>query len=305
MQGNQEVYSLSIRRSLARGPGTRPSEAVAAAPDVFEFLDYRAFLAAYYADRKENGRGFSYRAFSRRVGLRSPNYLKLVIDGDRNLSAEMAVRFAEACGLAGEAVAYFGALVALDQAKTGAERNAAYARLTGFRRHRSAHRLEMAHAAYHSTWYLPAIREMAARADFRADPAWIAKRLRPTIAKTDAAKALETLLDLGLLVRGDDGRVHHGEPLVSTGPELPALHIANYHRAMMARAAASIDEVPSAERDISSLTLCLGPEALAEVTRRVQAFRRELLEFSATDPDPEVVVQLNFQLFPLTSPEER
>ena len=38
---------------------------------------------------------------------------------------------------------------------------------------------------------------------------------------------------------------------------------------------ASIDEVPSAERDISSLTLCLGPEALAEVKRRVQAFRRE------------------------------
>lgn len=267
---------------------------------MFDYLDYRAFLRDYYLAQKERGRGFSYRAFSRRAGLRSPNYLKLVIDGDRSLSSEMAGRFAQACGLEGEAAAYFVDLVQFNQAETAAERNAAYERLTSFKRYRKVHRLELAQAAYHSTWYLPAIRELAARKDFRADPAWIAARLRPTITPADAKRALEVLFELGLLVEDRRGRVKQGESLVSTGPETKGLHVGNYHRTMMARAAASIDEWPAAHRDISSLTLCMGPDGLRRLKDRIARFRRELLELSDLETDPREVVQVNFQLFPLT-----
>jgi hypothetical protein len=50
--------------------------------DVFRYADYREFLRAYYERKKTQKPGISLRAFSRRVGLRSPNHLKLVIDGD-------------------------------------------------------------------------------------------------------------------------------------------------------------------------------------------------------------------------------
>ena len=132
-----------------------------AAPDVFAYLDYRAFLRDHYESRK--GRGFSFRAFARKANLGSPNYLKLVMDGERNLSGPMAARFARACGLEGDAAAYFEDLVHLGQARTSTERAAAYDRLKGFRRYRSVQKLELDHAEYHSTWYLPAIRELAAR----------------------------------------------------------------------------------------------------------------------------------------------
>jgi hypothetical protein len=102
--------------------------------DVFAYLDYRAFLRDYYRARKAAGRGFSYRSFSRRAELRSPNYLKLVIDGDRNLSADMARRFAAACGLQGEAQRYFSDLVAFCQAQAVAERNKYRARLIVYER---------------------------------------------------------------------------------------------------------------------------------------------------------------------------
>ena len=82
--------------------------------DVFRYLDYRRFLADYYRARK--ARGFSYRAFSRAAGLGAPNYLKLVIDGQRNLTAAMAARFAHACGLSGEGADYFAQLVEFNQA---------------------------------------------------------------------------------------------------------------------------------------------------------------------------------------------
>src|SRR5690606_12170897 len=199
--------------------------------------------------------------------------------------------------------AYFVDLVAFNQATTSSERNAAYDRLKSHRRYRDAHRLELAHADYHATWYLPAIRELAARPDFTPDPVRIARCLRPRITEAEAERALRVLQDLELLVPGPDGRLVQADALVSTGPETRGLHIGNYHRMMMKRAAASIDEVPPDQRDISSLTLCLGPEKLAELKVRVQRFRRELLELSAEEADPKDVIQLNFQLFPLTDCE--
>ena len=58
--------------------------------DVFQYLDYRVFLADFYRTKKRSG--FSYRAFSRAAGLGAPNYLKLVIAGKRNMSQETAAR---------------------------------------------------------------------------------------------------------------------------------------------------------------------------------------------------------------------
>jgi uncharacterized protein (TIGR02147 family) len=266
--------------------------------DVFRFHDYRAFLAAYYQHKKPQG--FSYRAFARAAGLGAPNYLQLVIQGRRNLTAEMARRFAETCGLGQDGCDYFVALVAFNQASDIDERNRHYQKLSSFRRYRRAQRLELAEAAYHSTWYLPAIRELALAPGFRDDPEWIAEQLWPPIKPAEARQALDTLHELGLLQQGPDGRSRQATRVVSTGPETTGMHITNYHTEMMQRAAQSIGLVPARERDISSLTLCLGSDGLERVKQRIQAFRRELLELSETDAEPSQVVQVNFQLFPLT-----
>lgn len=272
---------------------------------VYEHLDYRAFLRDYYAAKKAASRGFSYRVFSKRAGVASPNYLKLVIEGARSLSAKMAARFALACGLDPDAQRYFVHLVAFNQAKSSTERAQAYDKLTSFRRYRQAHKLDIAHAAYYSDWYMPAIRELAASSHFREDPEWIADQLIPPIAPLQAQRALDTLCELGLLVRNDRGKLEQADALVSTGAETRGLHIVAFHQAMTKRAMESIDLVPSPERDISSLTLCLGRGGLAELKERLQRIRRELLELSAMQSDPEQVVQVNFQLFPLTRAPKR
>jgi uncharacterized protein (TIGR02147 family) len=269
--------------------------------DVLDYLDFRAYLHDVYAAKKQaRGSTFSFRAFSRRAGLRSPNHLKRVIDGERNLTADMARRYARALDLTGDDAGYFCDLVSFNQARTAADRNAAYQRLTGFRGWRKAHRLDLAHAAYHANWYIPAIREMAARPDFRPDPGWIGARLVPAVAPAEVQKALDVLLELGLLVM-DGASMKQGEPVVTTGPETRGLHIGNYHRSMMERAAAAIDIVPAAERDISSLTFCVGGAGLKRIKERIQRFRQELVMLATQEDDGEQVVQLNMQLFPLTT----
>jgi uncharacterized protein (TIGR02147 family) len=266
--------------------------------DVFRYHDYRAFLATYYEHKKPQG--FSYRAFASAAGLGAPNYLQLVIQGRRNLSGDMARRFAQTCGLGQDAADYFVTLVAFNQATDNEERSQQYEKLSGFRRYRRAQKLELREAAYHSHGYLPAIRELALSASFREDPEWIAERLRPPIKPSEARQALDTLLELGLLERGSDGRLRPATRVVSTGPETAGMHITNYHAEMMQRATAAMTLVPARERDISSLTLCLGSHGLARLKERLQAFRRELLELAESEAQPTQVVQVNFQLFPLT-----
>jgi uncharacterized protein (TIGR02147 family) len=290
--------------SLAAARGSHMLLAIVAKKspiDVFDYLDFRAFLQDFYNAKKQAGGTFSFRNFSRKAGLRSPNHLKRVIDGERNLTADMARRYARALDLDGDEVSYFIDLVDFNQARTAAERNQAYRRLTGFRGWRKAHRLDLAHAAYHSTWYLPAIREMAMRPDFRAEPSWIGPRLMPPVSTIDVQRALDVLLELGLLVKTAGGKLQQGEPVVTTGPETRGLHIGNYHRAMMERAAAAIDVVPAPDRDISSLTFCVGSDGLRRIKQRIQRFRQELVMLATQEDEGEQVVQLNMQMFPLTT----
>jgi len=268
--------------------------------DVFRYLDYRAYLRDLYTRQK--ARGLSYRAFSKRAKLGAPNYLKLVIDGDRNLTPAMAERFAEACGLSGEPADYFCALVDFNQAARTEARNAAYARLLAFRRYRDAHRLDAAHAEYHSTWWLPALRELIASPAFREDPAVIARAMIPPIKAAEVQKGMATLLKLGLVERDAAGKLRQTSTVVSTGPETQGMHIRNYHAEMMKHAARAMELVPAPRRDISSLTLCVSPRGLATLKRRIQEFRRELLALCDLEHDPSQVVQLNLQLFPLTEP---
>jgi uncharacterized protein (TIGR02147 family) len=278
------------------------SEATA---DVYGYLDYRAFLRDHYASKKASSRAFSYRSFSKRAGVSSPNYLKLVIEGKRSLSPKMAERFGQACGLDAEATRYFSHLVAFNQAKTSVERAQYYDKLTGFKRYQQAHKLELAHAAYYSEWFMPAIRELVALPQFREDSEWIADQLIPRISPVQAQRALDTLIQLKLVGRNAAGRLEQSDVLLSTGAETQGLHIVAFHRAMTQRAMEAIDLVPKPERDISSLTLLLGRGGLRLLKERVQQLRRELLELAALEKDPEQVVQLNLQLFPLSRAARR
>jgi len=268
--------------------------------DVYRYSDYREFLRAYYEQRKREKRGMSLRAFSRRVGLRSPNYLKLVMDGARNLTPDLAVRFAEACGLSGEAVDYFCTLVSFNQAKNAKERDLHYSRLKGFRRYRDTHKLDVAQDAYHSEWYIPAIRELVVRADFLEDAKWIAKTLLPPITPVQARKAVAVLCELGLLVRDAEGALHQAEPLIGTPARPLGHHVARFHRTMMQLAAESLDRVPREDREVGALTLCISQAQMRELKSELERFEQHLLQ-RYTAEDAERVVQINFQMFPLSN----
>jgi len=287
----------SQRVASARTPRSQPSV------NVFEFLDYRAYLRAVYAAEKRRRPAFSYRFWSGLAGLRSPNFLKLVIDGKRNLGAETVPKLVAALGLTGEAAGFFCDLVTFTQAQSVAEKNRAFERIAASRRFRSARRIDGELFTYLSHWYYPAIRELTARDDFREDPKWIARHLRPRISPADAERALALLLSLGLVVRdGETGRIVRGEPTLTTEHEVSSLAVKNFHRQMLERASAAIDGTRPHQRDLAGLTVCVSAKTAALVKERIHRFREEITELCDQDTEGEVVYQLNVQWFPLSVP---
>lgn len=271
---------------------------------VYDFLDYRAYLRSYYEAAKRTQRSFSFRSFSKLAGLRSPNFLKLVIEGERNLGADSVQGFCVALALTGADAEFFADLVAFNQAASLADKNRAFERISASRRFRAARRIDGELFAYLSHWYNPAIRELAGRADFSEDPRWIASRVRPRISPTEAAEALRLLFSLGLLVRDpSSGRVLRGEPTLTTEHEVRSLGAAAFHRQMIERAAESLETVPSALRDLAALTVCISPATAARVKERIHQFREALTELCDSDTAGAVVYQLNVQWFPLSVTE--
>lgn len=268
---------------------------------VYDFLDYRAYLRAYYEASKRVHRSFSFRSFAKLAGLRSPNFLKLVIEGERNLGADSVARFSTALGLEAAESEFFSDLVAFNQAASLADKNRAFERIAASRRFRAARRIDGDLFAYLSHWYNPAIRELAGRPDFSEDPRWIASQIRPRISATEAAESMKLLLSLGLLVRDKEtGRVLRGEPTLTTEHEVRSIGAAAFHRQMIERAAESIETVAKELRDLAALTVCISPATAAEVKQRIHQFRESLTELCDSDSAGEVVYQLNVQWFPLS-----
>lgn len=274
------------------------------APNVFEYLDYREYLRDYYEAGKENLSAFSYRYLARLAGFSSPNFFKLVMDGDRNLSAVSIDKFSTALKLDSEEKRFFEDLVTFNQATSAEKKNEAFEQLAASQRFRRARRIDSSMFEYLSRWYHPVICELAAREDFVEDAEWISDKLSPSVDTDKVEESLALLFELGLLQHGEDGEVTRGNPSLTTGHEVRSLAIGNYHRQMLERAGESIESIDRSLRDISALTVCIDPEHVDDLKERIHAFREQLLDLCDRDENPTTVFQMNFQLFPLSKTED-
>src|SRR5947209_2672039 len=91
---------------------------------LFEYLDYRQYLKDFCQDQKQQSASYSYRVFANRAKLVSPNYLKLVMDGERPLTEKNLQKFIRGLGLDTKEADYFRALVAYQECADVEEKNA-------------------------------------------------------------------------------------------------------------------------------------------------------------------------------------
>ncbi len=269
-------------------------------PNVFSYSDYRVYLRDFYAWKKAALPAFSHRFFARKAGLGSPNYLKLVMDGGRNLSRKSLAGFIRGLDLSGPKAEYFESLVLYNQATTEAERHYYYQKLVKSRVRLGLKPLDEAQLRLFSTWYPMVIREMTALKTFRKTPAWISRAMRNRVSEREAESAFDLLQDLGLLRKTLRG-FQPTDANITTRDEVASASVKNYHRQMIHLSLEALEREPAARRDISSVTIPVRRADFPKLKERLQLLRKELLNLAAAHGEAEDVVQLNFQLFPLAS----
>ncbi len=269
-------------------------------PVVFDYLNYRLFLKDMFCYRKLKDKYFSYRYFAGKSGFASPNYIKLVIDNKRNLTNGSIAKISKGFSLKKREREYFENLVFMNQATDHDERDRYYRKMMSSKGYGNIQKIEKASYEYFSRWYYPVIREIAILGDGQYTSDEIANLLIPPIKPKDAEKALALLMQLGLIQKDEEGRWKQCDRAISTGPEVKSLVITNFHRDMLRLASESMERFSSKQRDISALTISTSADKMAEIKKRIVAFREEILELACSDQDDDQVVQINIQAFPLT-----
>jgi uncharacterized protein (TIGR02147 family) len=272
-------------------------------PDLFGYTDFRKYLKDYYEARKASERGYSFRAFSKAAGFSSPNFLKLVIDGSRNISAAAIEKFIQALALKGKHAEYFRLVVRLGQSHEDSEKESIIYLLDKLvpdarRRHLGTENLQ-----YLSNWLYPVIREMLAIPGFRDDPYWISRRINFDVNVQDAANALRFLIQEGFIERGQDDQWKAKDDMVLSSDEVRSLAIRNYHRSMLERAREALDRLELADREFGAVTFVIPDASLDELKGKLKVFRSELHAWAvkiAGESPGDTVVQVNFQMFPHT-----
>jgi uncharacterized protein (TIGR02147 family) len=269
-------------------------------PNLFAYTNYRTFLKDVYEEKKAANPQFSYRLFARLAGFSSPNYLKLIILAQRNLSPEGIAKVAKAVKLKVREAQFFDALVHFNQSNDREEKTEYYEKLLHFKAFKDIKAIESCSYEYLSKWYHAVIRELVLLESFREDPAWIGRKLRGLATEAEIRDSIRLLLALGFFIRDKSRRLRQADRNLATDTEVADLSVSNFHDNMISLAADAIDNTQPEGRDISSVTVAIDRDTFEEAKRRVQDFRRELNVLLSRCQKPDAVYQINFQIFPLT-----
>ena len=210
--------------------------------NIFDYTDFRCFLRDRLGEMKEQDKKYSLRYLSNKMGLASKSHLKMVADGARNLSPELAEQMASVFGLNEQETGFFLVLIRFGQAKSLSEQQDALAELRKRRRFLAVHQLKLDRFDYLSDPLTLALREMVTFADFQENPDWIQKRLPKKFSKTKILEAIDKLLRIGLLFRQQDGSLAVAQKHQHTGDDFRSTALKLFYQNAFRQAAQSLTQ---------------------------------------------------------------
>lgn len=246
--------------------------------NVYAYTDYREFIRDCYAEKKSSEK-LTLRDFARKAGFNTHTFLANVIEKKRALTTESAAKVARGLGLNPAERTYLELMVRFSNARTVDEKNDVYEQMCACMPKSEIRKIGSEYYEIFRNAYVLTIREMVALPDFKPDAKWIGKKLHPHITTSQVEKALKTLVESKLLERDAKGKLKQANADLTTGREVKSLAISLYHKQLLELAAASIDDTPAKDRDISSLTLNISKSEFDFIKRRTADFRAEILDF--------------------------
>ncbi|TNF26140.1 MAG: TIGR02147 family protein [Deltaproteobacteria bacterium] len=270
-------------------------------PNLENYLDYREYLCDFFEFKKNQRADYSHRMFMHKAGLKSPSHLKSVMSGERNLTNKSLPKYIKAIGFDKKReIKLFELLVSYNQCKDAQEKVDIFREILGLKSKRGLTSMEESQFRFLSEWHYVAIYVLIDLVDFKADPEWIAAKLRKKVSPKQIESAIEGLESLGLIKKDSKrGYVQTGGAL-SSPDEVRHTAIHEYHKTMLNLASQSLIEDDLSTREFNGVTLPIPKDKLPALKEKIRQFRKEINQLASNLENPDEVYQLNIQLFPLT-----
>jgi len=269
-----------------------------AAPRILHYLDYRDFIRDHCAWRKGLDPRFSQRIFAREADLppTCSSLLPGVVNGRRNLSANLRIKFGKALGLSERDFRYFDLLAQFNQAKGMIEKNHFFSQLSRFR-HSRARIVSEAQYRYYTKWHHSAVWTYFTVDQKQRHPGIIGARLFPTATAAQVEESIGLLLTLGLIKKTASGYTVTDKHL-TTEKDLKAMATRQHLHDLTGLAMGALDAVPPDRRQFNALMFSVSEAGFRTVKERIGSFQEELREIIDKDSGEDRIYTITMQLFP-------
>jgi len=289
---------------------TNDGEAAVDAPKIGAYTDYRQFLKDFYefkrVQTRMSVRPYSYATFAASADIKSPNYLKLIIDGQRNLSREMSVKFGKAIGLSKDEMEEWMALVEFTQATEPLERNRHLKVLADLRVRQQLKSGEIKAETWEKvpSWVTWVLYALADQKNISFAPEHLFEVMRGKARPEEIRRSLEKLLTSGELLKNPDtGEVSKGRELMTGSENVPVALVRKLQAELIYLGLESLFQDLPQDREFGAQTMSL-TEAEFEVLKfELRQFRKRWAKdvyVARAREKGDRVFQLNIQLFPVT-----
>ncbi len=266
-------------------------------PDLFTYLEYREYLKDAYEERRKLQPYFSYRFIGNKVGMDS-SYLTRLFQKKLHLGDDLIERMAGAFGLTDTSLEYFRNLVSFNKAKNEVQARVFHEQLMRLRGV-GYQVVREDQEEYFSNWIHVALRSLLDYMPFDGDYDALGARLSPPVCADEAKHAVFLLERLGMARRTESGYEILDNHLHS-GDNWRHEAIKTFQKTTMELASRSLDAVPPAQRDISTMTMNIDTETLEDLKIMVREFQENVAKLVENATHSDRVYHLNIQLFPLT-----
>lgn len=269
-------------------------------PDLSSYYCYRSYLNDFFEYKKQQNTNYSYRVFTSKAGLKSSGHLKMVIDRQRNLGNKTLPLYLKALDLSNKKeAALFELLVKYDQSKNIDEKTQLFERILGEKKKTTASILESNQYMLLSKWYVVTTYVLIGMKSFCSTEESLLKAFGQKISKTKLQKALQILIETGLIIKKDDYYTQTSGS-ITTPDKIKAIAVNKYHESMVHLSLESLKTDKVEKRNFNGVTIAIGPKNYDMLIKKLNEFRKEINEMTSNDEEATQVYQLCVNLFPLT-----
>lgn len=259
----------------------------------FQPSDYKDILLSKFESQRASRPTLSLRKFAQSIGL-TPSNLSDIFKGRCGLSAEGAIKVADALGMTGNERERFLDLVLSRHARSRADREAALRRLQEGEKKPFKEVAAVSEMSALRKWYYLAAFELIELTQGAIDETSLSERL--SISQEEAREAFAALLHSNL-IRRENGRYVCSRLEFAFETPAPSLDVQNYHRQMLGRSEYALSKQPMDRRQFSSTQFTFDIGRLAEAKQFLRQAEDEFfLRFEAKEGG-NCVYALNLQFF--------